>query len=206
MRSIHAHIRDYFLGNTNNVIRFLIIGDVVYYAGTGLLGPIFSIFIEDFIQGGGVEVAGIAAAVYLFTKSIAQIPIGAFVDKIRGDYDDFWFMFGGLLIASLVPLSYLFISTPLELYAAQFVLGIALAFNFPSFMALFTKYLNDNKEATAWSIYFTAYDFATAGAAALGGVLAVTLGFHAVIIGVSVLGVLGAFALFPIRKHLRTTV
>lgn len=196
-------IRDYLLLTSHHpVIRFLILGDVAYYAGAGLLGPIFALFIEDFVVGGSAEVAGIAAAVYLITKSIAQIPAGALVDKICGDRDDFWFMFGGLVVASLVPISYLFITTPLELYLAQFVLGLALAFNFPSFMALFTKYLADNKEATAWSVYFTTTDLALAAAAALGGYLATTVGFEAVIIALSAVGCMGALLLLPIRGHL----
>jgi MFS family permease len=197
-------IRDYLLlANLDPVIRFLIIGDVIYYAGAGLLGPIFALFVADFVGGPSAEVAGIAAAVYLLTKSIAQIPAGILVDKICGDKDDFWFMFGGLVVASLMPLCYLFVSTPIQLYLVQFVLGLALAFNFPSFMALFTKYLTDNKEATAWSMYFTLTDLAMAGAAALGGYLAVTLGFEAVIIAVSSIGFVGALLLLPIRKHLR---
>lgn len=194
---------DHFFTGMNPVIRWLIAGDVIYYAGAGLLGPIFALFVEDFIAGGGAAVAGTAAAIYLITKSIAQIPAGALVDKICGDRDDFWFMFGGLLVASLVPLSYLVISTPAELYMAQFVLGIALAFNFPSFMALFTKYIANNKEATVWSMYFTLTDLAMAIAAAVGGYVAVTFGFNAVIIGVSTIGTIGTLLLLPIRSRLR---
>lgn len=193
---------DHFLTGMNPVIRWLIIGDVVYYAGAGLLGPIFALFVEDFIAGGGAAVAGAAAAIYLITKSIAQIPAGALVDKICGDRDDFWFMFVGLLVAALVPLSYLFISTPAELYIAQFVLGVALAFNWPSFMALFTKYIEDHKEATVWSVYFTLTDLVMAGAAALGGYVAVTFGFETVIVGLSAVGVCGALLLLPIRSRL----
>lgn len=200
------HIRfwyDHFFTGMNPVIRWLIAGDVIYYAGAGLLGPIFALFVEDFIQGGGPAVAGTAAAIYLITKSVAQIPAGALVDKICGDKDDFWFMFGGLLVASLVPLSYLFINTPAELYIAQFVLGVALAFNFPSFMALFTKYIADNKEATVWSMYFTLTDLVMAVAAAMGGYIAVTFGYHVVISAVSAIGITGTLMLLPIRAHLR---
>lgn len=194
---------DHFFTGMNPVIRWLIIGDVVYYGGAGLLGPIFALFVDDFVQGGGAAVAGTATAIYLITKSIAQIPAGALVDKICGDEDDFWFMFGGLLVAAVVPLSYLFISTPAELYIAQFVLGVALAFNWPSFMALFTKYIAENKEATVWSVYFTLSDLFTAAAAALGGYIAVTFGFEVVIVLVSTVAACGAFLLLPIRSRLR---
>jgi MFS family permease len=187
----------------NPVIKFLIFGDVVFFSAAGLLGPIFALFVVDFIEGGSAEVAGIAIAIYLVTKSAFQIPAATIIDKICGDKDDFWFIFGSLLFASFVPLSYLFISTPIELYAVQFLLGLAFAFQFPSFMALFTKYIPDKKEATMWGLYFTILDLASAATAALGGYLAITLGFKSVIIAVSAFELIGTFLFVPIYKHIQ---
>jgi|CXWL01.1.fsa_nt_gi MFS family permease len=197
-------LNDFRLKNVSPVIRFLILGDVVYYAGVGLLGPIFALFIVDTIQGGSAEIAGIAIAIYLLTKSIMQIPAGYIIDKICGERDDFWFMFIGLLAASILQFLYLFVSTPMELFIVQFLLGIALAFNFPSFMALFTKHISEKREATLWSIYYTLFDLLTAGAAAIGGILAVIFGFKLIILIGSIVGIIGALLLLPIRDHLRS--
>lgn len=196
-------ISDFLLTRTSPVVRFLILGDILFYLATGLLGPIFALFVVDFIHGGSAEVAGIAMAVFLITRSVAQIPAGHIVDTVCGDRDDFWFMFCGFIVASLAPLMYLFITEPIELYVVQFIYGLALAFNFPTFYSLFTKYIPESKEASAWSIYQTFIDLASAIAAALGGILATTIGFHAVIVGVTVVGFLGAISVLPIRKHLR---
>lgn len=195
--------RGFFLQHTNPVIRFLILGDVMFYSAAGLLGPIFAIFVLDFIPGATIAVAGTATAIALVTRSIGQIPAARFIDRIRGDVDDFWFMFGGLAVASLLPLFYLVISTPLQLYLVQFAYGLALAFNWPSFYGLFTKYIPLEREATAWSIYQTFVDLGGAAAAATGGILAQYVGFDTVIVGVSTLGLAGALALIPIKKHLR---
>jgi hypothetical protein len=59
----------------NPVVKYLIITDIIYFTAVGLLAPIFAIFITDFIDGGGPAVAGVAAAIYLLTKSIGQIPV-----------------------------------------------------------------------------------------------------------------------------------
>ncbi len=195
--------KDYLLKSVSPVIRFLIIGDVIYYAGVGLLGPIFALFVVDTIQGGSAEVAGIAIAIYLLTKSIMQIPAGYIIDKICGERDDFWFMFIGLLAASIIQFFYIFVSTPMELFILQFLLGIALAFNFPSFMALFTRHISEKREATLWSIYYTLFDLASSGAAAIGGILAVIFGFKVIIVIGSIIGIIGALSLLPIRDHIR---
>jgi MFS family permease len=198
-------LKDFLLENTSHVIRLLIIGDVLFFSAVGLLGPIFALFVEGNIatSGNTAEVVGIATAIFLITRSIGQIPAARIVDKICGDRDDFWFMFWGLVVASIAPLLYLFISTPLELYGVQFISGLALAFNFPSFYGLFTKYIPQSREATAWSIYQTFIDLASAVTAAVGGYIATAFGFHIVIMGVTTIGLIGALALFPVRKHLR---
>ena len=200
-RTLWPH--DFFILHTNQVIRFLILGDLIFFAATGLLGPIFAIFVEDHINGGSAAVAGIAVAVFLVTRSLVQIPAARIIDKLRGDRDDFWFMFGGLFAAALIQMLYLFIKTPFDLYLVQFLLGIALAFNFPSFMALFTKHIANNREATMWGVYYTFFDLVSAAAAAIGGVIATMFGFKAIILVGTIIGVIGALMLLPMRKHIR---
>ena len=85
MKQRAAKLEHYFLKDINPVVRFLIISDTVLMGATGLLGPIFALFITDFIKGGNEAVAGLAAGIYLFTKSVLQIPIANLIDKIRGE-------------------------------------------------------------------------------------------------------------------------
>ena len=194
--------RDYFLLDINPVIRFLILSDIIWILGTGLLGPIFALFIVEFIEGGNAAVAGVAATIYLTTKSIFQMPIASFIDRIRGEKDDFWMMFCGSLGMVLMPTLYLFTHTPLQLYAVQFLYGIVGACTFPAFMAIFTRHIDKTKEGTEWGLYFALTDLSSATAASVGGILASTVGFHWVIGAVVGLGCLGVLILLPIRPYI----
>jgi len=196
-------LRDYFLLNINPVVRFLILSDVVLVGSLGLIGPIFAIFIVDFIDGGNAAVAGVAAAVYLVTKSILQIPTATIIDRIRGERDDFWVLIVGSILAALVPLLYLVIHTPLQLYAVQFLYGLIMSITFPSFMAIFTRHIDKHKEGTEWGIYFTLTDFMGAIAASIGGVLAQTVGFRTLIVVLVFISILGTLMIFPIRPYIR---
>ena len=171
----------------------------------GLLGPIFALFIEDFIKGGNAAVAGLAAGIYLFTKSVLQIPIAHFIDKIRGEKDDFWLMFIFTILIAFIPLLYLFINTPLQLYIIQFVLGFFTAFTFPTYMAIFTRHIDKKKEGTEWGIYFTLTDLTGAAFAAVGGYIAITQGFPVLIIAVAVVSFIGAMLLWPIKPYIKTS-
>ncbi len=157
MQERSQKLQRYFLKDINPVIRFLILSDTVIIGAAGLLGPIFALFVEDFITGGNAAVAGIAAGVYLFSRSILQIPIAHFLDKIRGEKDDFWLMVCFSILFALVPLFYLVIHTPLQLYIVQFVLGFFTAFTYPAFMAIFTRHIDGGKEGDRMGNLFHAY-------------------------------------------------
>ncbi|MFH1711690.1 MAG: MFS transporter [Patescibacteria group bacterium] len=194
--------RRYFLLEMNPVIRFLILSDVVWGSSIGLLGPIFALFIVDFIDGGDAAVAGIAAAIYLVTKSLAQIPSATIIDKIRGERDDFWILFIFSILAALTPLCYLLVHTPMQLYFIQFIYGIFIAFTFPSYMAIFTRHIDRNKEGTEWGIYFTLVDLGSAVTASIGGAIAILAGYQSLIYVVVLVSVIGVLMIYPIKSHL----
>jgi MFS family permease len=198
------NISHYFLKDINPVIRFLILSDAVIIGASGLLGPIFALFIEDFIQGGNEAVAGLAASIYLFSKSILQIPIAHFIDKIRGEKDDFWLMFICTFIIALIPLLYLVIDTPLQLYLVQCLLGLFTAFTFPTYMAIFTRHIDKEKEGTEWGLYFTLTDVTSASLAAVGGYLAVSQGFPSLIITVVTVSLIGSLLLWFIKPYIKS--
>jgi len=188
----------------NPIIRSLILSDIIWRSSVGFLGPIFALFIADFIHGGNAEVVGISMTIYLFTKSIFQIPFASITDRIRGETDDFWFMFVGTLVGALIPFSYLFIHTPLQLYATQFLYGISEAAVFPAFMAFFTRHIDKHKEGSEWGIYFTLTDLSAAVAATIGGVIAFHVGYRPLIVIVTITGVVGACFLIPIKSLIQT--
>lgn len=198
--------RDYLLLDINVVVRMLILSDMVWYGALGLLGPVFAIFIVDFIDGGSATVAGIAASIYLITKSVMQVPAATIVDRIKGELDDYWVMCIGSVLAAILPIFYLFVNTPGELYFIQFLYGIFLAATFPSYMAIFTRHVDKHKEATSWGVYYTLNDFTAAVAASVGGVLAETVGFHTLIVIVVLISLTGAALLFPIKPFMKQYV
>ncbi len=197
-------LKNYFLLDINPVVRFLILSDTVLKGAAGLLAPIFALFIEDFIiTDNTAVVAGIAMGAFLLTKSIMQIPIAELIDRIRGEKDDFWIMFVSSMVIALIPLTYLFAHTPLQLYIIQLILGICTAFTFPTYMAIFTRHIDKSKEGTEWGVYFTTTDLSSALLAIIGGYVASSQGFPALIIVITLASIVGTLLLLPIRPYIR---
>lgn len=195
--------RDIFFRNINPVVRFLIISDVLIVGAAGMLAPLFALFIEGYIVGGDELVVSVATGIYLISRSLVQIPVAAFIDKIKGEKDDYALMIVFSILMALIPLLYLIIKTPLQLYLIQVLLGLFTAITYPSYMAIFTRHVDKNKEGTEWGIYYTLTDLGGAALAFLGGYVASLYGFTHLIILVSALSLLGALVLIPIRSYLK---
>ena len=190
------------LKTINKVIKILIASDFLLQSGWGLIGPIFAIFLTKQIQGGSVTMVGFIAATYWFTKSIAQPFIAHFLDVKRGEKDDFRFLVSGMYLANLIPLGYVFSTQPWHIFTLEFIRGFAMACVVPSWSAIFTRHIDQGREAFSWSIESTGIGFAAGFAGAFGGILAIILGFRTVFVLVSLFGLISSSILLLIRHQL----
>ncbi len=182
----------------NKVIRTLIMGDILFFSAFGLIGPIFAVFITNQISGATIATAGFAATVNLLTRSILQLPIARYIDRKKGERDDFLLMILGSTLISIVPFLYLFVHTPFQLYLAQFVLGVGGAIANPGWYAIFTRHIDKEKEGTEWTFENVGIGLASAGTAALGGIMAQRFGFHNLFLIVGILSFIGLIIQIPL--------
>jgi len=188
--------------NINKVIKILIASDFLLQAGWGLSGPIFAIFLTKQIQGGDIKMVGFVAMAYWITKSIVQPFIAHQLDKNHGEKDDFLFLIIGMYAANLVPLGYIFSSQPWHIFTLEFIRALAMACVIPTWSGIFTRHINQGREAFTWSLESTGIGFAAGFAGAFGGIVASTLGFKAVFVLVSLFGVLSSSTLLLLRKDI----
>ena len=99
------------------VVKYFVISDFFLLAGWGLIDPVFSVFIIQRVLGGTLMTVGIAAAIYWIIRSVAQIPIAEFLDRIPGEHDDFMALVGGLLLVGISAIAMCWVTRVWELYA-----------------------------------------------------------------------------------------
>ncbi len=180
----------------NKIIKYLILSDLIFYTGWGLITPIFAIFIIGNIQGGTILVAGIASSIYWILKSGLRVPIGIFLDNHRGEKDDYFFLVVGLLIAALIPFGYIFSKLPWHIYVLQTVYAVGMAMSLSGWSAIFTRHIDKGKEATEWGLDATSYGIGIGVSAAIGGWAVTQFGFNPVFIAVGVMGLIGVALIF----------
>ena len=177
--------------------------DILILSGWGLVNPIFAVFVTSQVEGGNLELVGLASAVYLILKSFLQIPVAKYIDSVKGEIDDVIVMFLGTLIVSLVPFLYYFVSTAKQVLFLQLIYGLGAALVSPGWMAIFTRHIDRHQEAEEWSIYNSMTSLGMALSGALGGFMAETFGFRLVFILVGIISTFGASLLYFVYQDLR---
>lgn len=180
----------------------MIVSDLFLMAAWGLITPILAIFVVNEIQGGDVSVAGIAIGIYWFLKALVQIPIGRFLDKTKGEKDDYYFVIFGMILTSLVPLGFIFVTLPWHLYVIQGIHAVGMAMVIPAWGGIFIRHVDKGKEAMSFGLESSSLSFGIGIAGIVGGIIAKNFGFLPIFIGVSILGMIATLLLFLIAKDL----
>ncbi len=166
----------------NRLIIKLIFSSFLVNASWGLIGPIFALFITGQIEGGAIEMVGIAVGIHWIVKSAIQPFLAYKMDVVKGEHDDMAFLLNGMIIITIIPIIYIFASQMWHVFALETVRGIGLAMVIPTLSGVFTRHVDKNWESYAWSLKSTGIGFAAGFSAIFGGAIAAFLGFEVVFI------------------------
>lgn len=181
-----------FLPKVNRVVKYFIIGDLLLWAGWGFIDPLFSVFVIKNIAGATIASVGYLAAIFWITRCIVQIPISLYLDKVRGEKDDFYALVVGLLITGLAAFSFMTVKTMAQVYFIQFIKAIGFALYIPSWSAIFTRHIDGRHAAFEWAVSSSSVSFGIGVAGFFGGVLASLAGFNVVFLITGLLAILSA--------------
>ena len=177
----------------NRTMKLLLLSDVFVLTGFGLIQPILAIYINGgSVAGGSMLSAGLASALFLFTKSMVQLPFGHYVDKQSSKTK--WLILGTLLMAG-VPIIYVTASSIYHIYLAEIIYGLGSGLAYPTWLGLWSANLDRGQESFQWSVYSTSTGLGTAATGAGGAAVASQVGFYATFIMAGLLCLLGCLAL-----------
>ena len=187
----------------NRIVKYLILSDLVFYTGWGLISPIFAIFIVEKIVGGNAFIAGLSSAVYLILMSLLRIPFGMFLDSRPGEKDDYWFLTIGLFITALTSFGFIFAKLPWHVYLVQIVRAVTMAMTLAAWPAIFTRHIDKGKESTEWGLDATSVGLGAGISGAIGGWAVIKFGFNLVFSTVGFVGLIGAFLLLFLKNEIK---
>jgi MFS family permease len=186
----------------NKIVKYLILTDVAFWTGWGLVTPIFAIFIVDKIQGGTALVVGTATAIYWLFRSLLVLPSGRLLDKYVGEKDDYLFLVIGNFIAATVLFGYMFATHPWHIYVLQALYGIGIAMGLSGWRAIFTRNIDKGKEASEWALDDTSLSIGIAAAGIISGLLVTNFGYTITFAFAGSLGLISVLVLLCLRKNI----
>lgn len=195
-----------FFKSIPKIILILTWVDVLVISGFGLMMPLFAIFVTRQIEGGTATVVGFAVAIYWIVKSLFQFPIANFLDKNKGEKDDFYAMLAGYGVLTLVPFLYLFANQPYHIYFLQGLMGFGDALGVPAYLAIFSRHIKKFHEGAEWTARSVPVGLASAGAGALGGIMVDKFGFEIIFILAGSLAFLATISIIFIYPYLEKKI
>lgn len=183
----------------NRTMKLLMLSDIFVLTGFGLIQPILALYINDGgVTGGSMLTAGLASALFLFTKSLVQVPFGKYIDRRSGKTR--WLILGTLLMAS-VPVIYVTAHSIYQVYLAEMIYGLGSGLAYPTWLGLWSANLDKGRESFQWSVYSTSTGLGTAATGAAGAAVASLVGFSATFFLAGVLCLMGCLALLVMERR-----
>ena len=179
----------------NKTIKILMLSDFIIVSGFGFIAPIFALFLTDKIQGATIETVGFASAIYWLAAVLTRLPIAQRVDKTKSEKDDFYFMIFGSILISITPFLYIISAKIWHIYMIQVIYGLGYSLRLPGWFGMFTRHIDKNHEGYEWSFDSLIAGVGSGVTAALGGIMAVRLGFNALFILIGALSIVGTLVL-----------
>lgn len=187
----------------NTKIKLLTLLDMFSLYGMSLLSPIFAVFVVQKIDGGNLQVVGIALAINLIVGNLLSLVMAKYFDKTKGDTDEYKYLLFGYIAISLLPVLYIWINFVWQIYLMQLFTGLMVAISYPAWRGLYARSVDKGKEAFGWSFNSSANGLKAASAAIIAGFIAEHFGFNYVFIIAPIIGIPGIIALIKIRKYFK---
>lgn len=187
----------------NKIIRKLIRAEFLLWGSWGFISPIFAIFVkEKTAEASSLLIIGVAVGVYWLVKSLLQIPVATFIDKTKGERDDFIVLFLGVLLAGVAAFSFLFVTNAGGIILVSALQGVAFGLYVPALSAMFSRHVDKKHRALEWSLDSTSIGIISAFTAFFGGTIAQLFGFDTIFVIVGFLGLLNAFLLLFLPQYM----
>jgi MFS family permease len=177
----------------NRKVRALLIADITWFFGEGMLGPLFAIFAQR--VGGNVLDISWAWAAYLIFAGLFIVFIGKISDK--GGNRRRELVLAGYILNAALTFCYLFVNNIVGLLLVQIGLGIAAALATPTWDALYSEYQRKEERGFAWGMADGVSEIFTGIALIIGGAIVVYLSFNTLFLIMGFIQIVSIVLLLP---------
>jgi predicted MFS family arabinose efflux permease len=179
----------------NKAIKILLYTNgIVIFAG-GMLAPIYAVLVDNI--GGDILDVGIGAGLFALFGGVTVLIVGNLHDRMK---ENELIMVVGYLVMAVGFLSYLFVNSVQTMFLAQILIGFGEAVFGPSYDALYSKHLRDDRAGGSWAAWEAMNYFVGAASAVLGSVIVLYFGFKSLFVIISLMCFYSAWYIYNLPR------
>lgn len=175
----------------NKYLRNLFIFNGIFVLASGLLGPLYAVFVEKIDNS--VLAVSFSWSAFLFSTTFFLLIVAKYADRIEKRK---YLVMAGYLIQAIVWLLYPQTNNLIQLILLQIMLGAAEAMGAPTFQVMIAEHLDKGNKIQEYSVWKIILNAATAVAAVVGGLVVNYWGFSVlfyIMAGLALLSFLGLY-------------
>ncbi len=175
----------------NNVaLRVLFLYNGIFVCAAAMLGPLYAIYVEKFIDG--VTAVSISWAAFLISTSIFTFIVARKGDGVK---EKKILLLAGYMIRIVSWVMLIFVHNLTALVFVQILLGLGESLGTPAFNAIVAEHLDNNKYIKEYSSWSLVFNLSSAAGILAGGTIVNRFGFKSLFLVMSGLSLIAFFGI-----------
>lgn len=158
------------------MMSLLIILNSFIIIASAFLMPLWAPFMAHI--GGDVRTAGVAICIFSIIMGISTMLVAKLTQTFKLEIPFLWI---SALIVAISYGGYLLVSSPIELYLVQLILGLGCALQTPPLYAIYQRQMNPQESTFGWGVWNGTYNISIGVAALTSSNIMHLLGIHEVL-------------------------
>ena len=174
----------------NKALKILFFYNGLFVLAASLLGPLYALFVESYVDG--VLAVSYSWAAFLISTTVFTVLVARLGDRVK---EKEYFILAGFVLRATGWLLFIFVGALYQLILVQIIIGAGEALGTPGFNSVFADHLDNNMHVKEYSIWSLISNIASAIGVIIGGYIIKYFGFNVLFLIMTTLAIVSFFGI-----------
>lgn len=185
----------------NKALRALYLYNGIFILAAGLFGPLYAVYVQDFIQSPiePVVIVSVSWGIFLVASTLFTFFVSKFGDQVK---EKEYMLMAGFLIRALVWVLYIYVHSLVFLIILQILLSLGEALGTPSLNSLVAQHVDKGRRVEEYADMTIIFNLCAGIATILGGLVVARYGFQPLFLSMAGLALISFFGILVKPRRL----